>query len=84
MCYNRYRLRTCEESNTFTQSEAHGAATPGALLCLLALAVAVKPLADAVAKYTCCDGHKDFREDFQHTHLLSVARLEKGSMVSIT
>lgn len=55
----------------------------GASLCLLALAVSVKPLADVVANYTCCDGHKDARENFQCRHLLSVARLEKGSTVSI-
>lgn len=31
----------------------------GGSLCLLALAVTIKPLADAMANYTCCDGHKD-------------------------
>lgn len=52
-------------------------------MCLLALAVTIKPLADAMAKYTCCDGHKDACEDFQSRHLLSVARLEKGSGFNI-
>lgn len=32
-----------------------GAATPGGFLCLLALAMSVKPLADIVANYTCYD-----------------------------
>lgn len=31
----------------------------GFFLCLLALAVTVKPLADVVGNYTCCDRHKE-------------------------
>ena len=37
-------------------------------MCLLALAVAVKPLADIVANYACCDRHKKADQDFQHLH----------------
>lgn len=46
------------------KSNPPGAATPGGSLCLLALAVTVKPLADAMANYTCCNGHKDAGYDF--------------------
>ena len=34
------------------------------MLGLLSLAVAVKPLADIVAGYTCCDRHKESDEIF--------------------
>lgn len=59
--------------------------TPGEIaslrgfLCLLALAVTVKPLANEIANHICYDRHKDSDEDLHCTHLLSVARLEKGS-----
>ena len=33
--------------------------SPAVLLCLLALAVPVKPLANEVANYACCDRHKE-------------------------
>ena len=56
-----------------------GCRPPVLLLCLLALAVAVKPLAYAVAGYACCDRHKKTNYEFQRIHLLPVARLEKGS-----
>ena len=52
-------------------------------MCLLALAVTIKPLADVVGDYTRSDGHKEVGEIFQAKHLLSVARLEKGSRNSI-
>lgn len=48
-------------------------------MCLLALAVTVKPLANEIANHICYDRHKDSDEDLHCTHLLSVARLEKGS-----
>ncbi len=48
-------------------------------MCLLALALAVKPLANVEASYTCYDSQKEIGENFQVAHLLSVARLEKGS-----
>lgn len=60
-----------------------GSFSPGALLCLLALAVAVKPLADIVANYACCDRHKKADQDFQHLHLPSAPRVEKGSTATI-
>ncbi len=60
-----------------------GRHSPGVILCLLALAVTVKPLADVVGDYTRCDGHKKIAEIFHTVHLLSVARLEKGSGDSI-
>lgn len=43
----------------------------------------IKPLADVVGDYTRSDGHKEVGEIFQAQHLLSVARLEKGSRDSI-
>jgi len=46
--------------------------------------VTIKPLAYVVGNYTCCDSHEKICEDFQFRHLLSVARLEKGSLSSIT
>ncbi len=54
-------------------------AAPGGSSCLLALAVSVKPLANVVANYIRYDRYKDFGEKFHVRHLLSVARLEKGS-----
>ena len=58
--------------------------SPGVLLCLLALAVTIKPLADEIANYIRSDRHKDTSEDFQGAHLLSVARLEKGSTIILS
>ena len=52
-------------------------------MCLLALAVPVKPLADIVADYARSDRHEECGEDFQCVHLLSVARLEKGSEIIV-
>lgn len=40
----------------------------------------VKPLANEIANHICYDRHKDSDEDLHCTHLLSVARLEKGSV----
>lgn len=54
---------------------------PGDSLCLLTLALTVKPLANVKASYTCYDSQKEIGENFQDAHLLSVARLEKGSLV---
>ena len=48
-------------------------------MCLLALTASIKPLANIMANYIRYDRHKDFGENFQCRHLLSVARLEKGS-----
>ena len=45
--------------------ETPGVAAPGVSLCLLALAVTVKPLADVVGDYTRCDSHKEIGEVFQ-------------------
>ena len=53
----------------------------GVLLCLLSFAAAVKPLANVIGNHICSDSHKKIDEDVAHmTHLLSVARLEKGSV----
>ena len=38
----------------------------GVLLCLLALAVTVKPLADVVGDYTRCDRHKETGYGYVH------------------
>lgn len=53
---------------------------PGDSLCLLTLALTIKPLANVKASYTCYDSQKEIGENFQDAHLLSVARLEKGSV----
>lgn len=49
------------------------------VLCLLALAMSFKPLVDIAANYARCERHKETGEDFQATHLLPVASMEKGS-----
>ena len=55
------------------------------VLCLSALVMVVKPLAQVIGQYLRCDSHDKVDQYFGHAaHLLSVARLEKGSMVSIT
>ena len=42
------------------KSAPQGALPPwGAILCLLALAMTVKPLAHIVANYACCNRHKE-------------------------
>lgn len=51
----------------------------GVLLCLLALAVTIKPLADVTANYTCYDSHKDAGQNFQYRHPLSVARMGRAA-----
>ena len=57
----------------------------GVLLGLLALAVTVKPLADVVRDYICSDSYEEAVEQRTHVaHLLPVARVEKGSEISIT
>lgn len=48
---------------------------------LLALAVTVKPLADVIRDYICSDSHEEAVE--QRTHVAHVARVEKGSEISI-
>ena len=52
-------------------------------MCLLALAVTIKPLANEIANHIRSDRHKDVCEDFQCVHLPSVARVKKGSEESI-
>ena len=57
----------------------------GGSLGLLALAVTVKPLADVVRDYICSDSYEEAVEQRTHVaHLLPVARVEKGSEISIT
>ena len=57
----------------------------GVLLGLLALAVTVKPLADVIRDYICSDSHEEAANKGIHCiHLLPVARVEKGSEISIT
>lgn len=48
-------------------------------MCLLALAVPLKPLAHIVANYARYERHKEIDQDFQQVHPLSVASLGKGS-----
>lgn len=49
------------------------------ILCLLALAVPLKPLAHAVADYARYERHKEFGQNVHGIHPLSVASLGKGS-----
>lgn len=79
--YNNHSQEISEDIKAFTQkaNPRRDSRSPGVLLCLLALAVTVKPLANVEADYTCCDSHKEISEEIQDAHLLSVARLEKGS-----
>ena len=54
-------------------------------MCLLALAVVVKPLAQAIGNHLRCDSYDNIGYDLDHqAHLPSVARMEKGSATSIT
>lgn len=55
----------------------------GPNLCLLALAAPAKPLVHAVNNYARCDRHEKIHQNIHPTHLLPVARLEKGSTNSI-
>ena len=79
------------KGNWLESSFAHQKRTPsecdseGVLLGLLALAVTVKPLADVVRDYICSDSYEEAVEQRTHVaHLLPVARVEKGSEISIT
>jgi hypothetical protein len=67
--------------NAVTQKPAprREAALRGAILCLLALAVPIKPLADVVADYTCYDRHKETGKKVQHCHLPLLPQSSKGS-----
>ena len=69
-----------------TKSEPPRSVSPrGFFLGLLTLAVAVKPLADVVRDYICSDSYEEAVEQRTHVaHLLPVARVEKGSEISIT
>lgn len=60
-----------------------GSAPWGVILCLTAFAVPVKPLADVVTDHTRSDRHEEIDRDFHRTHLLSVARVKKGSVEMI-
>lgn len=53
-------------------------------MCLLALAVPLKPLAHVVANYARYKRHKEIDQDFQQVHPPSVASLGKGSESIIT
>ena len=57
----------------------------GGSLCLLALVMPVKPLADIVRNYARCDRHQKCNEEIHSVHPPSVARLGKvqGSIYSI-
>lgn len=79
------------KGNWLESSFAHQKRTPsecdseGVLLGLLALAVTVKPLADVVRDYICSDSYEEAVEQRTHVaHLLPIARVEKGSEISIT
>lgn len=81
--YNDHSQEISEDIKAFTQKTdpRRDSRSPGVILCLLALAVTVKPLANVEADYTCYDSHQEISEEIQSAHLLSVARLEKGSGV---
>ena len=71
--------------STQKSNPLRGGSSEGVLLCLLALAVFVKPLADVVGNHICSDSHQEAGQNrYHYVHLLSVARLEKGSEISIT
>ena len=69
-----------------TKSEPlQSCSSEGVLLCLLALMMALKPLADVVGHYICSDSHEETGDYRLHQdHLPSVARMGKGSVTSIT
>ena len=82
--YNQYSQGIGEDSRHSRKvNPRRGSHSPGVLLCLPALAPTVKPLARIVANYTRSNGQQEIGENFQCTHLLSVARLEKGSTAII-
>ena len=54
-----------------------------AVVCLPALAGAVKPLAYVAGSYARCDRHEEINDMFHGIHLLPVASLEKGSVYSL-
>ena len=58
--------------------------TTGVLLCLLALAVPVKPLAHVITDCVCCDRHEEHYQDVHSAYLISVAGLEKDSITIMT
>lgn len=63
-----------------TQNRApEGCRPPVLLLCLLALAVAVKPLAYAVADYARSDRHEKANQNVHGIHLLPAASLERAA-----
>ena len=59
-CYNAYR-ETGMVFMPITKKQPPGeiAALQGAFLCLLALVMSIKPLADVIADHTCCDRHQE-------------------------
>ena len=56
----------------------------GFSLCLLTLALCVKPLANVVADYARSDGQKKCNEEIHNAHPLSAVRLGKGSRDSLS
>ena len=77
-CYNRH----CKEIRSRpkrAQKEPRRILPSGVLLCLLSLAVPVKPLADVITDYVCCDRHQKYDQNIQNAHLLSVAGLERAA-----
>lgn len=69
---------TGEVQGTHAKAKTPGR-PPRGFLCLLALAMSFKPLVDIAANYACYERHKETGEDFQATHFLPVASMEKGS-----
>lgn len=58
--YNDLSQKACQLNGVSRKANPRrDSRSPGVLLCLLALAVPVKPLANIVANYTRCDRHKE-------------------------
>lgn len=80
LCYNKHSQGFDQDSTGSRKSGPPGSShSPAVLLCLLALAVPLKPLAHVVANYARYERHKEIDQDFQQVHPLSVASLGKGS-----
>jgi hypothetical protein len=72
-----YKITT--KLSTQKSNPRRAATLRGFILCLLALAPTVKPLANIVANYACCDSQKEIYKIGQVTHLLSVARVRRAA-----
>lgn len=78
VCYNDGSQEIDEYPGT-QKNHQGDSRSPVVFLCLLALVLTVKPLANVVADYACSDRQKEIDDFTQSTHPLPVARLGKGS-----